>query len=118
MSSSWPAPLLAFSGAALFTGLGHPSAQRGGGQDRARAAPLDLAQRCRVAYYLALVGVAALAVVRRARRGRRPDGLSAPSFQPIQQAVLVWLSLEVVMAAVRWGWVLVPFGLGLAALVR
>jgi hypothetical protein len=46
------------------------------------------------------------------------SGLSAPSFQPIQQAVLYGYRCEVVIAAVRWGWVLAPFGLGLAELVR
>jgi hypothetical protein len=33
-------------------------------------------------------------------------------------AVLYGYNSDVVVAAVRWGWVLAPFGLGLAALVR
>ena len=44
--------------------------------------------------------------------------LSAPSFQPIQQAVLYRYRSEVVVAAVRWGWLLAPLGLGAAALIR
>ena len=43
------------------------------------------------------------------------SGLSAPSFQPIQLAVLYGYRSEVVVAAVRWGWLLAPLGLGLAA---
>ena len=47
------------------------------------------------------------------------SGLSAPSFQPIQPlAVLYGYRSEMVVAAVRWGWLLAPLGLGLAALVR
>ena len=46
------------------------------------------------------------------------SALSAPSFQPIQLAVLYGYRSEVVVAAVRWGWLLAPLGLGLAALVR
>jgi hypothetical protein len=45
-------------------------------------------------------------------------GLSAPAFQPIQLAVLYCYRSGVVNAAVRWGWVVAPLGLGLAALVR
>ena len=44
--------------------------------------------------------------------------LSAPSFQPIQLSVLYGYRSEVVVAAVRWGWILAPLGLGAAALVR
>jgi hypothetical protein len=46
------------------------------------------------------------------------SALSAPSFQPIQLAVLYRYKSEVVVAAVRWGWLLAPFGLGAAALIR
>jgi hypothetical protein len=46
------------------------------------------------------------------------SGLSAPSFQPVQLAVLYGYRSEVVVAAVRWGWLLAPFGLALAALIR
>ena len=44
--------------------------------------------------------------------------LSAPSFQPIQLSVLYGYRSEVVVAAVRWGWILAPLGLVAAALVR
>jgi hypothetical protein len=70
---------------------------------------------CRDAYY-AVVALAtglasstALAVV------AVLSGLSAPSFQPVQLAVLYGYRSELVVAAVRWGWILAPFGLGLAA---
>jgi len=46
------------------------------------------------------------------------SGLSAPSFQPVQLAVLYGYRSEVVMTAIRWGWLAVPAGLGLALLVR
>ena len=46
------------------------------------------------------------------------SALSAPSFTPIQQAVLYGYRSGVVNVAVRWGWVLAPFGLGLAAAIR
>ncbi len=46
------------------------------------------------------------------------SGLGAPSFQPIQLAVLYGYRSGVVTAGVRWGWVGAPIGLGLAALVR
>jgi hypothetical protein len=72
----------------------------------------------RVAYYLALVGIAALSSSTALAVVAVLSGLSAPSFQPIQQAVLYGYRCEVVIAGVRWGWALAPFGLGLAALVR
>jgi hypothetical protein len=46
------------------------------------------------------------------------SALSAPSFQPIQLAVLYGYRSEVVVAAVRWGWLLAPPGLVVAALIR
>jgi hypothetical protein len=72
----------------------------------------------RVGYFLivtvaaAASGSTALAVV------AVVSALSAPSFQPIQLAVLYRYKSEVVVAAVRWGWLLAPFGLGAAALIR
>jgi hypothetical protein len=72
----------------------------------------------RVTYYLALAVIAGLASSTPLAVVAVLSGLSAPSFQPIQQAVLYGYRSPVVVAAVRWGWVLVPFGLGLAALVR
>jgi hypothetical protein len=110
-------PLLAFSGAALFTGsVIHPhnlSVPRSEHAVR-RWTWLTIG---RVAYY-ALVALAAslaqstpLAVV------AVLTALSAPSFQPIQLAVLYGYRSELVVAAVRWGWILAPFGLVAAALI-
>ena len=112
------APLLAFSGAALFTGsVIHPHNLAVPRSEHAirRWAWLTVV---RVAYYalVTLVGLLAsstpLAVV------AVLSGLSAPSFQPIQLAVLYGYRSEVVVAAVRWGWLLAPLGLGTAALIR
>jgi hypothetical protein len=111
-------PLLAFSGAALFTGsVIHPHNISVPRSDHAirRWAWLTL---LRVTYFLvvtlvaALSGSTALAVV------AVLTALSAPSFQPIQLAVLYGYRSEVVVAAVRWGWLLAPLGLGAAALIR
>ena len=69
----------------------------------------------RVGYFLAIVAVTTstpLAVV------AALSALSAPSFSPIQLSVLYGYRSAVVNAAVRWGWILAPFGLGLAALLR
>jgi hypothetical protein len=111
-------PLLAFSGAALFTGsIIHPhnvSVPRPQHAIR-RWAWLTV---IRVGYFLTVTvaaaasGSTALAVV------AVVSALSAPSFQPIQLAVLYRYKSEVVVAAVRWGWLLAPFGLGAAALIR
>jgi hypothetical protein len=46
------------------------------------------------------------------------SGLGAPAFQPVQLAVLYGYRSALVNAAVRWGWLGAPFGLGLAALLR
>ncbi len=111
-------PLLAFSGAALFTGsVIHPHNIAVPRTQHAirRWAWLTV---IRVVYFLvvtlvaALSGSTALAVV------AVLSALSAPSFQPIQLAVLYGYRSEVVVAAVRWGWLLAPLGLGAAALVR
>jgi hypothetical protein len=111
-------PLLAFSGAALFTGsVVHPhnlSVPRPQHAIR-RWASLTVV---RVAYYVLVALAASLA-------GSTPlavvavlSALSAPSFQPVQLAVLYGYRSETVVAAVRWGWLLAPLGLALAALVR
>jgi hypothetical protein len=108
-------PLLAFSGAALFAGsVAHPhnlSTARPS-HDVRRLAWLSAV---RVVYFLLVATLTAsvpLAVV------AALSGLSAPSFQPIQLAVLYGYRSGVVNAAVRWGWALAPLGLGLAALLR
>jgi hypothetical protein len=108
-------PLLAFSGAALFAGsVAHPhnlSTPRSSHSVR-RWAWLTVV---RVGYFLLIAAFTTstpLAVV------AALSALSAPAFAPIQQAVLYGYRSGVVNAAVRWGWVLAPFGLGLGAAVR
>ena len=111
-------PLLAFSGAALFAGsVVHP---HNVGVPRSEHAVRRWVWLTvvRVAYFLVVALVAGAA-------GSTPlaivavlSALSAPSFQPVQLAVLYGYRSEVVMAAVRWGWLLVPFGLIGAALIR
>ena len=99
--------------------VGDPSAQPGGAPDGARAAPLELVDRGAVGLLRAgsataatLAGSTALTVV------AVLTALSAPSFQPVQLAVLYGYRSEVVVAAVRWGWVLAPLGLAAAAVIR
>jgi hypothetical protein len=108
-------PLLAFSGAALFTGSAvHPhnlSVTRTSHALR-RWTWLTVV---RVAYFLVIVVVTTstpLAIV------AALSALSAPSFNPVQLAVLYGYRSAVVNAAIRWGWLLVPFGVALAALLR
>ena len=111
-------PLLAFSGAALFMGsVIHPH-NVGVGRTQHALRRWTRLTVVRVAYYLVLVAVATLTSSTALAVVAALSGLSAPSFQPVQQAVLYGYRSEVVMAAVRWGWILVPAGLGLAALVR
>jgi hypothetical protein len=108
-------PLLAFSGAALFTGsVVHPHnlSVRHGEHALRRWGWLTV---LRVGYFLVLAAVASstpLAVV------AVLNAMSAPSFQPVQLAVLYGYRSELVVAAVRWGWLLMPFGLLLAELIR
>jgi predicted permease len=111
-------PLLAFSGAALFTGsvihphnLGVPHTEHA----LRRWTWLTV---LRVAYYLVVAVVAGIASSTPLAVVAVLSGLSAPSFQPIQLAVLYGYRSELVVVAVRWGWLLAPLGLGLAALVR
>ena len=108
-------PLLAFSGAALFAGsVAHPHNLSVPRSDHAIRRLIWLTS-VRVAYFLAVVLITSsrsLAIV------AGLSALSAPAFAPIQQAVLYGYRSGVVNAAARWGWVLTPFGLGLAALLR
>jgi hypothetical protein len=111
-------PLLAFSGAALFTGsVIHPHNLAVPRSPHAlrRWSWLTVV---RVSYYLVVAIVAGLISSKAVAIVAVLSGLSAPSFQPIQLAVLYGYRSEVVVAAVRWGWVLAPLGLGLAELVR
>jgi hypothetical protein len=108
-------PLLAFSGAALFAGSAtHPhnlSVERTPHALR-RLVWLTVV---RVTYFILIVVLTSstpLAIV------AALSALSAPSFNPIQLAVLYGYRSAVTTAAVQWGWILAPFGLGLAALLR
>ena len=104
-------PLLAFSGAALFMGsVVHPHNLAVPRSEHAVRRWTWLTA-VRIAYYAVVAVVALLA-------GSTPlavvavlSGLSAPSFQPVQLAVLYGYRSEVVVAAVRWGWLLAPLGL-------
>ena len=111
-------PLLAFSGAALFTGsVIHPhnlSVPRSEHAVR-RWSWLTVV---RIAYYAVVALVAGLASSTALAVVAVLSGLSAPSFQPIQLAVLYGYRSELVVAAVRWGWILAPFGLVLAEIIR
>ncbi len=111
-------PLLAFSGAALFTGsVIHP-------HNLAVLRPVHAVRRwtwltvLRVAYYALVVLAAALASSTSLAVVAVLSGLSAPSFQPVQLAVLYGYRSELVVVAVRWGWLLAPLGLLLAELIR
>jgi hypothetical protein len=111
-------PLLAFSGAALFTGsVIHP-------HNLAVPRTAHALRRwgwltvVRIAYYALVATAAALAGSTALTVVAVLTALSAPSFQPVQLSVLYGYRSEVVVAAVRWGWILAPLGLGAAALVR
>jgi hypothetical protein len=108
-------PLLAFSGAALFAGsVVHPHNLSVPTSTHA-VRRWSWLTAIRVGYFLLILAFTSstpLAIV------AALSALSAPSFTPIQQAVLYGFRSGVVNVAVRWGWVVVPFGLGLAALIR
>ena len=111
-------PLLAFSGAALFTGsVIHP-------HNLAVVRSAHAVRRwtwltvVRVAYYALVVLAASLASSTSLAVVAALSGLSAPSFQPIQLAVLYGYRSQLVVVAVRWGWLLAPLGLVLAEVIR
>jgi hypothetical protein len=111
-------PLLAFSGAALFTGsVIHP-------HNLAVTRSVHAVRRwtwltvVRVAYYALVVLAASLTSSTSLAVVAILSGLSAPSFQPIQLAVLYGYRSELVVVAVRWGWLLAPLGLVLAEVIR
>ena len=111
-------PLLAFSGAALFMGsVIHPHNLSVPRSEHALRRWTWLTA-VRVGYFLLIVLAAALTSSNALAVVAALSALSAPSFQPVQLAVLYGYRSEVVVSAVRWGWVLAPFGLGLAAIVR
>ncbi|HEX3980286.1 MAG TPA: hypothetical protein VHW93_03635 [Acidimicrobiales bacterium] len=108
-------PLLAFVGAALYTGsVFHPhnASVTTSAADGWRWLVLT---GIRVAYLgtLAIVtGSAAVAVI------AVLSAFGPPAFNPPQQAVLYGYRSGLVMVAVRWGWVFLPVGLVIALLVR
>ncbi len=111
-------PLLAFSGAALFAGsVLHPHNLAVPRSSHAFRRWSWLAA-VRVVYYVVVATVATLTSSTALAVVAVLSGLSAPSFQPIQLAVLYGYRSEVVVAAVRWGWLLAPVGLAIAELVR
>jgi hypothetical protein len=111
-------PLLAFSGAALFIGsVIHPHNLSVPRSEHALRRWTWLTV-VRVGYYLLLVLITGLASSSALAVVAALSAFSAPAFQPAQLAVLYGYRSEVVVAAARWGWVLAPVGLGLAALLR
>jgi hypothetical protein len=108
-------PLLAFSGAALFAGsVVHPHnlsvATTGHALRRwTWLTGLRIVYFVLIAVFTSSTALAVVAVL---------SALSAPAFSPIQLAVLYGFRSGLVNVAVRWGWVLAPFGLGAAALIR
>lgn len=108
-------PLLAFVGAALYTGsVLHPhnaGVDRSGG-DYGRwvvLAGVRIAYLVAIAVITSSAEVAVIAVL---------SAFGPPAFNPPQQAVLYGYRSGVVMVAVRWGWVFVPVGLATALLIR
>ena len=111
-------PLLAFSGAALFTGsVIHPH-NLGVPQTGRAVRRWTWLTALRVAYYVIVAIAAGIASSTPLAVVAILSGLGAPSFQPIQLAVLYGYRSEVVVAAVRWGWLLAPLGLATAAIVH
>ena len=111
-------PLLAFSGAALFMGsVIHPHNLSVPRSEHALRRWSWLTA-VRVAYFLRIVLAAALTSSNTLAVVAALSALSAPSFQPVQLAVLYGYRSHVVVAAVRTGWLVAPFGLVLAAVVR
>jgi hypothetical protein len=108
-------PLLAFVGAALYTGsVFHPH-NASVGRTAAEGRRWVLLTAIRVAY------LAVIAVVTTSTAVAVVAVLSAfgpPAFNPPQQAVLYGYRSGLVMIAVRWGWLFLPVGLALALLIR
>jgi hypothetical protein len=111
-------PLLAFSGAALFVGsVIHPH-NLGVRHTEHALRRWTWLTVVRVVYYLVVALAALIASSTPIAIVAVLSGLSAPSFQPVQLAVLYGYRSEIVVAAVRWGWLLAPVGLGAAELLR
>jgi len=108
-------PLLAFVGAALFTGsILHPH-NLAVGFPRIDVRRWLALSAVRVAYFVpvaVLAGSTALTVI------AVLSALGPPAFNPPQLAVLYGYRSGVVNAAARFGWVLLPIGLAAAAVLR
>ena len=108
-------PLLAFVGAALYTGsVFHPhNASVDRGRDDGGRWLLLTAVRVvflsGVAVVTSSTAVAVIAVL---------SAFGPPAFNPPQQSVLYGYRSGVVMVAARWGWLFLPVGLALALLLR
>ncbi len=108
-------PVLAFVGAALYTGsVLHPhNSSVNRTRDEARRWLLFTVIRVVVLGTVALItDSTAIAVV------ALLSALGPPAFNPPQQAVLFGYRSGLVMIAARWGWLFLPIGLVLALVVR
>jgi hypothetical protein len=108
-------PLLAFVGAALYTGSvlhPHNASISRTPSDLRRWILLTTVRICYLALVAVVTGSTAVAVI------AVLSALGPPAFNPPQQAVLYGYRSGVVMVAVRWSWVLLPVGLALALVIR
>jgi hypothetical protein len=108
-------PLLAFVGAALYTGsVFHPhnTSVTTTTEDARRFVFLTVVRVAYLAIIAIVTGSAVVAVV------AILSALGPPAFYPPQQAVLYGYRSGVVMIAVRWGWLCLPLGMIVALLIR
>ncbi len=108
-------PLLAFVGAALYTGsVFHPhnASVVPTPDDRHRWLLLTSIRVVYLGAIAVLTGSTAVAVI------AVLSALGPPAFNPPQQAVLYGYRSGLVMIGVRWGWFFLPVGLVLALLIR
>ena len=108
-------PLLAFVGAALYTGsVFHPhnatvDRQRDDGWRWLLLSGIRIVVLVAVAVVTGSTAVAVIAVL---------SAFGPPAFNPPQQSVLYGYRSGVVMVAARWGWLFTPVGLVAALLLR
>ena len=108
-------PLLAFVGAALYTGsVFHPHTatvdrQRDDGRRWLLLSGIRIVVLVAVAVVTGSTAVAVIAVL---------SAFGPPAFNPPQQSVLYGYRSGVVMVAARWGWLFTPVGLVAALLLR
>jgi len=108
-------PLLAFVGAALYTGsVFHPhnatvDRQRDDGRRWLLLSGIRIVVLVAVAVVTGSTAVAVIAVL---------SAFGPPAFNPPQQSVLYGYRSGVVMVAARWGWLFTPVGLVAALLLR